>query len=293
MPKSKRHLRRDELKKNWKPPKGSKAKRFPSVGDPPLAKAKGHPASPEEEGAGAGDDGLIAGGKRGREGAPCPVDGGALEMGDPATTPRASKTAIGPLSRIDPTSGEVTFPPGTWRGFRRSLFDDSRKNIFLTAIAQHGRLGHAAEAAAVCVQTVRDHLQKDTDFADAHGEAIEQYRAKVMETAYKVGVEGVKEPIMGGRFKDQVVGYKTIYATNILAMELKRVERSYRDQSTIDVNVNHGVLVAPATQPMEDWLKTVEGHHETPAPAIEHAPQEEDQPQPTPTPKSTPAETDR
>lgn len=137
----------------------------------------------------------------------------------------------------------------------RLKFDDDAKARFLEHFRQFGRMGQAAEAAGVGGNTVRSHLDKDPDFAEAFQDAKDAYRDRVHETAYAVAVEGIDEPIIGGEFKDEVVAYKKVYATNILAMELKRVDPGYKERSEVDMNVRGGVLVAPAQCSPDEWIK--------------------------------------
>lgn len=138
---------------------------------------------------------------------------------------------------------------------RPILFDDERMVIFLQVYAATGRMKHAAIAADVGETTVKDHRKKDPEFDLACKEALAEYRDRVQEQAYKLAVEGWEEPIFGGKFKDQQVGVKMNYATNILAMELKRVNPEYRENHNVNVNVNAGVLLVPTGMSVEDWEK--------------------------------------
>lgn len=134
-------------------------------------------------------------------------------------------------------------------------FDDEQKETYLVAISEHGRRTDAARSANVCPQTVANHLKNDPDFARAFDNAIGEYRDKVRGVAQKLALEGVEEPIIGGQFKDTVVATKLVYATNILAMEMRRTDPEYRDKQTEAVTDEaQGVLVAPAeVDSLEAW----------------------------------------
>ena len=144
----------------------------------------------------------------------------------------------------------------------RIKFDDDAKEVFLGEFEQHGRIGTAAKAAGVCIQTVRDHIKNDTDFGEAYAEAKMAYRDKVHETAYNVAVEGTDEPIIGGKNKDRVVAHKRVYATNILLAELKRVDPDYKERSEVDVNAKGGVLLMPQGLSMEEALQKFGGQQQ-------------------------------
>lgn len=134
-------------------------------------------------------------------------------------------------------------------------FDDEQKETYLVALSEHGQRMAAAAAAGVSLQCVRDHLKNDPDFAAAFDQALQAYRDKVVNVAQKLALEGIKRPIIGGLHKDEVVAHEMVYATNILAMELKRVEPGYRDKQVEQASdETPGVLVAPAeVDSIEAW----------------------------------------
>ncbi len=157
------------------------------------------------------------------------------------------------------TNGKIIFDQD-WRVklSNQKLFDDDAKAIFLDHYARFGRKYQAAAAANISVATVRMHQNPeskhyDPEFALAVLEAKAAYRDRVRETMYKLGVEGVEEKIFGGRFKDEVVGKKTVYAPSILIAEAKRVDPTYREKGPeVNVQINTGVLVAPASPASEE-----------------------------------------
>ncbi|HNQ98351.1 MAG TPA: hypothetical protein PKN52_00045 [Trueperaceae bacterium] len=165
-------------------------------------------------------------------------------------TPRASTTG-GPGPRVVDMSN--------WRRRlqeSRLKFDDRAKNIFLEKYAECGLMYVSARAAGVTPPTVTSHVENDPDFAAAFQDAKDAYRDRVMAHAYKLSIEGVEEPIIGGKDKDEVVAYKKVYATNILAMEMRRVNPDYKDRADVNLSGNvGGVLVVPARLSVEEWTK--------------------------------------
>ena len=124
-------------------------------------------------------------------------------------------------------------------------FNDRDKQTFLKHYAMHGRIGHAAAAAGVTSRTIAAHRKADPEFDEACHLARDAWKERVEMTAEKVAILGVDRPIMGGKYKDEIVAYEKVYDTKILAMELKRVNPEYREKSELSVNVNAGVLAIP------------------------------------------------
>ncbi len=164
--------------------------------------------------------------------------------------PRASTTGGPGPRRVDFSNWREDV-----RNAKRIKLCDDQKIRFLDHFAENGRMTHAAQAAGVGYNTIKNHLEKDPEFEDAFLQAKRAYRDRVAETAYRIAVEGYEEPIVGGKEKDQIVAYKQVYATNILAMELRRVDPDYKERTEVDMNVKGGVLVAPGTTDPNDWVK--------------------------------------
>lgn len=177
-------------------------------------------------------------------------------MGDDAneTEPKGYKNYS--LTKAEKRGRERTAMAGWRKELQASKlkFDDVQKGIYLNVLRKTGRKMASARAAGVSAQCVADHIQNDPFFDEAVQEALADYRDIIHKHAYKVAVIGVKEPIVGGEFKDQVVAEKTVYATNILAMEMKRVEPEYKDKSEVALTSNSPVLVAPAGMTPEEWI---------------------------------------
>lgn len=141
-----------------------------------------------------------------------------------------------------------------WRlALRDTRFTDEQKKAFCEAYAIHGVQHKAATIAEIGCTCVRDHLKIDKDFAVLFEEAKLAFQSKVQEVVNLVAFEGVNEPIIGGRFKDQVVAHKKVYATNILAMEMRRTNAEHKENSGTTININTGVLAIPMSSSREDW----------------------------------------
>jgi hypothetical protein len=153
---------------------------------------------------------------------------------------------------------DVTIDMSNWREQVRNLsrikLDDEQKSIFLEIFSKTNRKTFAAAMAGVTWQCVKNHIDRDPEFAECFEEARNQYADMVERVAREVGQEGIYEPILGGRFKDEVVAHKRVVATNILAMQMKRSNPEYREKAELDLNHKGGVLVVPAKMSVEDWV---------------------------------------
>lgn len=133
-------------------------------------------------------------------------------------------------------------------------FDDKQKTVYLNHLAKTGRKAMSAKAAGVCLQTVLDHRENDPEFNEAVENALAMYADKVHQLAERL-MEGVDEPIIGGKDKDAIVAFKKVHATNLVAMELRRTNPEYKERQEIDLKSAGGVLVAPADKSPEQWIE--------------------------------------
>jgi hypothetical protein len=178
-------------------------------------------------------------------------------------TPRGLRTRldgepyVSPWPFKDPSEIEVDL--SEWRqqvrDAKRVKLDDIQKQTFLYWFARTNRKAHSAHAAGVCWQTVANHLKADPEFEEQYKQAQYHYQDRLEMVAQEVGQEGILEPIVGGKFKNEIVAHKRVIAPNILAMQLRRSNPEYREKQEIDLNHRGGVLVAPAKMDMDEWIK--------------------------------------
>ena len=134
----------------------------------------------------------------------------------------------------------------------RIKFDDQAKEIFLAHFAEHGRKKHAATAAGVSVLTVTNHCKNDRDFAWAYDEAQAEYRDKFVGKAIgELAYEGIK---IERKIGPDVIETKRDYPIPLIAMELKRIDHSYRDKQEVSLTGAGGVLVVPAGMTPSEWV---------------------------------------
>ncbi|WP_396604576.1 hypothetical protein ACFLEY_07235 [Bradyrhizobium sp. YCK136] len=65
----------------------------------------------------------------------------------------------------------------------------------------------------------------------------------------------MKKPIIGGQHRDRIVAHEVVYATNLLAMELRRTNAEYKERQEVEHKGAGGVLLVPETSSsVEDFL---------------------------------------
>ncbi len=127
-------------------------------------------------------------------------------------------------------------------------FDDKRKMAFLRIYSETGQWMKACEAVEMSRCAVNRHRRNDPVFAVACEEAKQHFCGKLEDEMFRRAVEGIEEPIMGGRHKDEVVATVRKYSDPLLIKLSQRhipemnPDRNVkiRSESTSNINVNHG-----------------------------------------------------
>ncbi len=156
----------------------------------------------------------------------------------------------------DQTNWRVKMQPG------RIKFDDVAKAKFLSSFADTGRKKEAAEAAGVTLLTVTTHRKNDPDFSLAFDEAAAAYRDKFVKLGIgKLAFEGIPikkvNPTTGVVYTERME-----HATHLVAMELKRIDASYREKQEVALTGGGGVLVVPGAMTPAEWVKDQERKNE-------------------------------
>lgn len=183
----------------------------------------------------------------------------------------------------------VVADQSTWRKKlqqSRLKFDDPQKDIYLTALADHGMKGRAAAAAGVSMQTVNDHAENDPDFAVGRDQALEAYRDKFVDHATNLAYDGIL--VKKYNKEGALIEERKDYPIRLIELELKRVEPGYRDKQTIDLNTTGGgVLVAPAGKTPAQWIEDAAESNKTAKSPMERREAEEKEKEKEPAPKAT------
>lgn len=143
--------------------------------------------------------------------------------------------------------------------------DVAAQERFLTALRNTGGNVQAAirEAGTPSGNSqVYDLLRDDPDFRARYDAAIAAGTAVLEAEAVRRAVEGVDRPLIGGRFKDEVVAYERVYSDNLLTFLLRaRKPDTYKDRVASEVSGPGGgpvtVLTAEAKGRAIDEILTL------------------------------------
>lgn len=112
-----------------------------------------------------------------------------------------------------------------------------------------GRRALCCEQIGISLATFKKHIKDDPEFKEAFDEAHEAwFQAHIYAPALVRATDGILEPIIGGEFRDQVVGHKRIVSDGLMSMLLKRYDPGFRDKDVGDTAQGHaGVLIVPSS----------------------------------------------
>lgn len=142
-------------------------------------------------------------------------------------------------------------------------FTLERKQEFLDFFRNHpdlgGRKNLCAEAVGVSVSTVEYHVKQDPEFAEAFEEARQAWIDENLFTpALKRARDGVEKPIIGGKFKDEIITTVREYSDSLTLALLRAHRPEFRDNSGKAAGLGStgtgGVMIVPAAPlNMEEW----------------------------------------
>lgn len=141
-------------------------------------------------------------------------------------------------------------------------FTLDRKREFLDFFRNHpdlgGRKNLCAEAVGVCVSTIERHVKQDPEFGEAFEEARQAWIDENLFTpALNRARDGVKKPIIGGKFKDEIITYVREYSDSLTLALLRAHRPEFRDSSKtagLGSTGTGGVMIIPAAPlHMEEW----------------------------------------
>lgn len=160
------------------------------------------------------------------------------------------------------TKAELTQLDKTFMGrkvHRTQKFDDQSIARFLGHYALYGRKGDASRYAGVHYTTMLRHVNEDENLGQLLLEAHELYLNRLETEAYRRAVDGVLEPVIGGK-DPEIVTYVRRYSDKLLELLLKKADPTgYGNrESKVSVNVNTGVLIAPVATTAEDTYLPIE-----------------------------------
>lgn len=133
-------------------------------------------------------------------------------------------------------------------------FTPERKDTFLEWYRKTGQLALSAQAAGVVSGTVSDHRKKDPLFDELCREAKEQHTDSLVLEAQRRAYAGVSKPIIGGKFKDEVITHVQEYSDRLMELLLKANREEFRGKDAATGAGSGGVLIIPGgPESIDDW----------------------------------------
>lgn len=141
-------------------------------------------------------------------------------------------------------------------------FTAERKQQYIDLFRTHpdfgGRKYLCAEAVGVSGSTIDYHVKHDPEFAEALENARQAWIDEhIMTPALRRARDGVEKPILGGRFKDEIITYERVYSDSLMAMMLRAHRSEFKDgkdAATMGTTGSGGVLIVPgAPATINDW----------------------------------------
>jgi len=129
----------------------------------------------------------------------------------------------------------------------RVEFTPERKEKFLAELRKCGYKNLSAERAGVSPRTVLEHEQRDPEFAALVKEAKDANTDALAEELHRRSFEGVQRPVIGGKFKDEIITHIQEYsdAGAMFLLKSRRDEFKGTDKQNETGKVG-GVMVVPA-----------------------------------------------
>ncbi len=167
-------------------------------------------------------------------------------------------------------------------------FTPDRQAMYLFLLETTGMAGKSAVQAGVSQSAVSYRTNPnspgfDPEFRQSVEDAKNLYNESIETEIHRRGVHGWKEPVFGGKDRDQIVGYVRKYSDQLLMQHAKARNPIYKDK--LQVTKDEGETAAtPLTEAManlgreqraklKDFMKSLEPSDEIiDVVAIEHQP---------------------
>ena len=173
------------------------------------------------------------------------------------------------IKEEDYTASRLNRDIGDQSGYKKKFdkykikFTDELKEKFLQNYVVNGQMYLSSNLCGITYCCLRNHLDNDPDFLKAFLTAKEEFyvrhREKVLSHVRNLQFNGITNPVIGGRNRDQVVAHTTTYPIQLLAMEMKLVEKGYVDkQDASQKEGGSGVIIVPAGVSTDDWIAVQE-----------------------------------
>ena len=141
-------------------------------------------------------------------------------------------------------------------------FTSDRKEQYLELFRTHPDLGGrkylCAEAVGVSGSTIDYHVKNDPEFAQALEDARQAWIDEhLFSAALKRARDGVERPIIGGKFKDEIITYEKVYSDSMMLAMLRAHKPEFKDKDGSGMSQSGsggGVLIVPgAPATINEW----------------------------------------
>lgn len=146
---------------------------------------------------------------------------------------------------------------GNWRTrvqMSKVYFDDDRKEIFLQAFRETGRMEHSAQKAGTTSNTVRQHMKNDVQFAEAVETAKEHYADKRREVVDELFFN---PPTKVTKYKTgEILSEEKVLMPQVIVRYMEANIPEWKPKSDAVINNAGGVIIMPtAVSSAEEWEK--------------------------------------
>lgn len=141
-------------------------------------------------------------------------------------------------------------------GAPRVEFDERRQLTFLEHYRKTGLIGLSAETAGVSPGVPSEFAKRNAEFAASMKAAKDLWVEDVLlPAAMRRAIHGTQRPIVGGKFRDEVVAYETVHSDTLMVKMLDaHAPELFSKDKAAQAGTGGGVLVIPAAPTTaSDW----------------------------------------
>lgn len=144
---------------------------------------------------------------------------------------------------------------------RQQPLTDERKELFLAALAQCGNIGEAARQASPRAQgdasaTFRDARRRDPEgFGAAVEDALEAFRDKIRQEAYRRGIQGVPVDVIGPT--GTVIGQRIVASDRVLLELMRGRLKEHQPVKRVEAVVEQTVTQTTRNESLDTYLASM------------------------------------
>jgi len=141
---------------------------------------------------------------------------------------------------------------------RQQPLTDERKELFLAALAECGNIGQAAREASPravgdASATFRDARRRDPEgFGAAVEDALEAFRDKIRQEAYRRGIQGVPVDVIGPT--GTVIGQRVVASDRVLLELMRGRLKEHQPVKRVEATVSSTVVQTTRNESLDTYL---------------------------------------